>query len=93
MVWIIWRNPSNPDSLRLTKQGYDWALRICKQTAYKFEITTTISNRALLNLERHIEAPYYIQDRKHISFLSERDALMMELHAHNLDGYLVSLSG
>lgn len=93
LAWIIWRNPTNQDSLRLTRQGYKWAIETCKQTGYKFEIESTITNGALLNLERSIEAPYFIQDRKHISFLSERDAIMMELHAHDLNGYLLSLGG
>jgi hypothetical protein len=87
----LWRNPTNPNSLRLTKQGYIWAIEICKQTAYQFEADKVISNQVLLNLERLFEAPYFVRDRKHISLFSEQDSIMLELCGQNLEQYLNNL--
>lgn len=91
--WGVWRNPLNPDSLRLTPSGYKWAVQLCNQTAYKFKPTKPITNGVLLKLERHLTAPYFLENRTTLAVFSEQDALMLELNGHNLEQYLDTLAG
>ena len=88
----IWRNPLNHDSLRLTDPGYRWALEKCKQTAYKIKVDKSMSNRVLLQLDRLMTAPYHVHGRTQIDLLGEQDAVMLQLHAGNLEQFLNNLS-
>lgn len=81
-----WYNPTNHASLRLTHKAY---LTIRKHIKfYKFELPDAIKPRAFLQLERYFAEPYYVQNHKTIHITSERDSIMLSLHANNLQQYL-----
>ena len=81
-----WHNPTNHNSLRLTSNAY---LAI-KNTVkfYKFQLSHDIRPKCFVQLERYFKEPYYVQNRKTIHIMSDRDAMMLSLHANNLQQYL-----
>jgi hypothetical protein len=85
-----WQNPTNPDSLRLTKTGYTWTQRHCGMKYVEIKISHEVRFRQLLQLERLLKEPYYIRGRT-IVLSSERDAIMLQLHAGDLARYLDNL--
>lgn len=81
-----WYNPTNHNSLRLTQKAY---LTIRKHVKFhKFELSDDLKPRTFLQLERWFKEPYYVQNRKTIHIVSERDSMMLALHANNLQQYL-----
>lgn len=85
-----WFNPTNHDSLRLTQQAYLTIRKFVK--FHKFELSHDIRPKCFVQLERYFKEPYYVQNRKTIHIVSERDAMMLALHANNLQQYLNDLS-
>jgi len=81
-----WYNPTNHNSLRLTKKVY-LAIRMHVKF-YKFELNREIKPKTFVQLERCFKEPYYVQNSKTIHIVSERDAMMLALHANNLQDYL-----
>jgi hypothetical protein len=79
-------------SLRLTNGGYDWVIKNCKQTAYKIKVDKSMSNRVLLQLDHLMTSPYCLVSRNAIKLLSEEDAIMLQLHAGNLEQFLNNLT-
>ena len=57
----------------------------------KFELPVAILPKTLIQLERYIEHPYYIHSLKLISIFDEQTAVMLALHANNLQKYLDDL--
>jgi len=84
----LWHNILNPDSLRLTNGGYAWVIKHCKQTAYNIKVAKSITNRVLLQLDHLMAAPYCLVNRNAIKLLGEQDAIMLQLHAGDLEQYL-----
>lgn len=85
-----WHNPTNHNSLRLTSVGYLAVKNTVK--FYKFQLLHDIRPKAFVQLERYFKEPYFVQNRKTIHIMSERDAMMLSLHANNLQQYLDNLS-
>ena len=84
-----WYNPANHNSLRLTQNAF---LEVRKHTKfYKFELLHDIRPKCFVQLERFFNEPYYVQNRKTIHIVSSRDAMMLTLHANNLQQYLDDL--
>ena len=90
--YSLWHNVTNPNSLRLTNGGYDWVIKNCKQTAYKIKVDKSMSNRVLLQLDHLMTSPYCLVSRNAIKLLSEEDAIMLQLHAGNLEQFLNNLT-
>lgn len=82
-------NPTNHKSLRLTRAG--WHVLGKQVKSYKFELPVPILPRTLIQLERYIQHPYYIHTLKMISVFDEQTAVMLALHANNLQKYLDDL--
>lgn len=87
----IWFNPINPYSMRLTKFGWVHLCQNLKLNDYKFTLKDKLSPGNLLQLERQIKFPYYIQTLKQIYIFDESTALMLTLNANNLQKYLKDL--
>jgi hypothetical protein len=85
-----WQNPSNLESLRLTKTGYEWTKKYCGVKYVEVKISHDVHFKQLLQLERLLREPYYIRG-KTILLSGERDAIMLQLHAGNLAQYLDNL--
>lgn len=82
-----WRNPTNRKSLRLTHYGLVAFHKLGVKT-YEIKITTPISSKHLLQLERLFKEPYYIRGAGDLVVFGEEDAIMLQLHAGNLAQYL-----
>lgn len=87
----LWHNITNPNSLRLTNGGYAWVIKHCKLTAYNIKVNRRMTNLVLLQLDHLMTAPYCLVSRNAIKLIGEQDAIMLELHAGNLESYLNSL--
>jgi len=89
---IIWVNPTDPDSLRLSLQGLQFVKANLKLASYEFELSKELTNQHLLQLERLFQGPYYLLRRKKIIVFEESEAVMLNLYGSDLGNYLDSLS-
>lgn len=88
---IVWKNPTNPDSLHLSTAG--WAI-VAKlhMTVYKYKYQETLSGKLLLQLERYLQGPFHVYGHgRQLAILDEQDHLMLELHAGDLATFLDNL--
>jgi hypothetical protein len=88
----IWQNQLNPNSLRLSKGGYEWLITCTKNATYKFTLDQPMTNGMLLELDHLFQSPYYIDGRRHIYVVGEADAIMLQLNGGNLASYLSGLA-
>jgi hypothetical protein len=86
-----WQNPINPVSLRLTRRGFEFFNR-AKLHFHEIPLPTnqTVTPKIMLQLERLFDEPYYLRFC-YIYVLSEKDAIMLNLHAGDLACYLDNL--
>ena len=87
---LIWFNPLNPNSLRLTKYG----LAAIPQKEYKshtIKLDKIIKPGHYLLLERAMSAPYYIKKIDQIYVFDEQVAVMLMLHAGDLETCLTNM--
>ena len=90
-IQMWWRNPSNPDSLRLTRFGVTFFENTIKLPTYKVTLQEAgYKSKHLLQLEKLFTAPYFLKNGSIIVF-SDTDAVMLQLHAGNLGQYLDNL--
>jgi len=89
MRW--WKNPTDPNSLRLSLQGLQFVKAVLKMQSYEFELAEELTNLNLLQLERYLKGPYYLLKRQKIIVFEEAEALMLTLHGNNLKSYLENL--
>lgn len=87
---LIWFNPINPNSYRLTQFAFSVLSK--QYTAYTYSFDGAISNRILLDLEKNFKFPYYIQGRKQISIFTDSDVVFIELLGGNILEYMEKLS-
>jgi hypothetical protein len=85
-----WRNPTNPNSLRLTVFGHKYFTTKLNRTSHKIKLAEPIKLKHLLQLERLFQEPYYLTN-EFICVLGDQDAVMLQLHAGDLDQYLDNL--
>lgn len=83
-----WYNPTNPKSLRLTKSVFKAITQHDHVKFHKFELPDAMLPKTFVQLERVFKEPYYILNLKTIYVHSEADAMMLMLHANNLQQYL-----
>lgn len=88
-----WFNPTNHNSLRLTKFGVECIIKVGKKfpTIIDLPDEQKILPKQLLQLERQFTEPYYIKNPTTLWVFGETDAIMLQLHAGNLRNYLNSL--
>ena len=88
--WNWWKNPTNKNSLRLQSREFSTISKHFK--FYKFITEEVLLPKTLLQMERVFTEPYYISNIKTIFIHSEQDAVMLALHANNLQKYLDNLT-
>jgi hypothetical protein len=86
-----WFNPTNPNSLRLTRTGSAWIKKYTKLRFYNIDLAQKIFPKQLLQLERLVKSPYYIQNLQKLEVIDETTVIMLQLHAGNLAQYLDNL--
>lgn len=88
---IWWYNPTDPNSLRLSKSGWQFIKKFTKIPVYECSLSEPLRNRTLLQLSRLFTCPYYIVKPDKIVLLGEQETVMLKLHADNLQQYLDNL--
>lgn len=91
LSYAIWNNPKDPNSLRLTTQGYKFVVQDLKLKSYKFEFELPLANRHLLQLERLFQGMYYLLGVHKIVVFDEQEATMLTLMDGDLKTYLDNL--
>ena len=77
--------------MRLTNHGYMLFKSNLKILDYNIKLTQMIMPKQLLQLERHISYPYYVQNLSNLIVFDELTAVMLQLHNGNLNTYLDNL--
>ncbi len=88
---VVFFNPVNHRSMRLTRAGFKYLRQRLGVTEYSFELPEKITPKVLLQLERYIHYPYFILNLKKIMVFDERTAIMLQLHNNDLETYLDNL--
>ena len=86
----LWNNPKDQQSLRLSLQGYT-LLKKGGIQSYLFELNDPLTNKHLLQLERHFPGMYFLFRAQKITVYDEQDASMLSLMGGDLKGYLENL--
>ena len=86
-----WKNPTDPDSLRLSLAGLQLVKAVLKLQSYEFALSDELTNHNLLQLERQFKGMYYLLKRQKIIVFEEEEALMLTLHGNDLKSYLDNL--
>jgi hypothetical protein len=86
-----WKNPTDPDSLRLSLTGLQLVKAVLKLQSYEFPLPNELTNHNLLQLERQFKGMYYLLKRQKIIVFEEEEALMLTLHSNDLKSYLDNL--
>lgn len=89
-----WYNIRAHGGLRLTELGYFTFKRIVDLESYSMEINwTTFDRTTILNLDRKLQMPYYIEVRKkipvNIVFFGAKEAMLARLYG-DLDKFLAN---
>jgi hypothetical protein len=87
---LVWFNPTNPNSLRLTKYG----LAAIPRNEYKYhtiKLANIIKPGHYLLLERAMPAPYFIKKIDQLYVFDEQVAIMLTLHAGDLETCLTNM--
>jgi hypothetical protein len=90
LSYVIWNNPKDPNSLRLSLSGFKFVTGDLNVKAYKFDISPPLTNRNVLQLDRYFGGMYFILPEKFVVF-DEQDASMINLMDGNLVAYLNNL--
>jgi hypothetical protein len=86
-----WKNPTDPNSLRLSLAGLQFVKSNLKMQSYEFALSEELSNRNLLQLERLFKGMYYLLKRQKIIVFEETEATMLTLYGNDLKSYLENL--
>ena len=86
----LWHNPKDDASLRLSLQGYN-ILKKNDIKSYTFELSEPLTNKNLLQLERHFPGMYFLFRAQKITVYDEQEATMLTLMDSNLKSYLDNL--
>lgn len=80
-----WANLRNNGGLRLTELGLDTFVNDLDLESYSIEVPKEIlaDKRTILNMDRKISCPYFIDRKKKImTFFGSRDAMMATLYGN-----------
>lgn len=88
---VIFFNPVNHSSMRLTRAGFKYLKQYSDITGYSFDLPDKIRPKVLLQLERHLRYPYFIINLTKIMVFDEQTAIMLQLHNNDLETYLSNL--
>jgi len=91
LVYQIWNNPKDNNSLRLSLAGYKFLVQDLKLKSYKFEFDKPLANKHLLQLERLFQGMYYLIGSHRIVVFDEQEAAMLSLMDGDLKKYLSNL--
>ena len=85
------KNPTDPNSLRLTLAGLQFVKAVLKLQSYEFPLQEELTNHGLLQLERVFKGMYYLLKRQKLIVFEMEEASMITLYGNDLRGYLDNL--
>lgn len=83
-----WFNPLNNNSMRLSREGVNYATIHAKIYYYTHDLEQIILPKTLLQLEKIIQYPYYIPKINKIIVFDEVTSLTLTMYNNNLQTYL-----
>ena len=83
-----WFNPLNVHSMRLSREGVNYATSHAKIQYYMHDLSRAILPKTLLQLEKIIEYPYFIVKLDKIMVFDESTSLTLTLYNNDLQTYL-----
>jgi hypothetical protein len=83
-----WFNPLNTNSMRLSREGVNYAINHAKIYHYLHNLDNKIMPKTLLQLEKTLEYPYYISTLTKLIVFDERTSLTLTLYNNDLQTYL-----
>ena len=83
----FWYNPSNDYSMRLTDPGFKFLSHTLGVSSYPFKLSKILLSKQLLQLEKCIQFPYYIQHAKKLVVFDENTIIMLQMYG-NLENFL-----
>ena len=86
-----WKNPTDPDSLRLSLAGLQFVKANLKLQSYDFELPEELTNHQLLQLERYFKGMYYLLKRSKLLVFESEEATLLTLYSSDLKSYLNNL--
>ena len=85
-----WWNHTDPKNLRLSINGFKFVQQH-KISKYEIILPQPLLNRTLIQMSRLLACPYYIKKLDCVYLLGEQEAVLLALHASNLQQYLDNL--
>lgn len=85
-IWFF--NPLNAASMRLTKLGYLFCTKNVEIEHYQHHIPQKILPKTLLQMEKYLPCPYYINDLTDLRVFDEHTSIVLSLYNNNLHQYL-----
>ena len=83
-----WKNPTDPNSIRLSLAGLQLVKAVLKMQSYEFELAQELTNHNLLQLERQFKGMYYLLKRQKIIVFESEEATWLTLYGNDLVSYL-----
>ena len=87
--YIIWFNPLNSSSLRLSKEGYYYFANRANFVFYNHNLKNKLSPLNLVQMERHMKCPYYINNLTKVSLIEQSISMVLSLYDNDLQRFLI----
>ena len=89
---IWWANVRKDGGLRLTDEGFKFVINHLKLVSWSYKLDRdNIKSQTLLDLDKHIDCPYWISKSKtKLVLFGEETAVLMNLYGGDIHLYLSS---
>jgi len=86
----IWKHPFSKISLQLSEYGFKCLTETLLLQHYRYKLSKPLphTGKVLLQLCKHLTAPFYIIDRETIVLFGEQDGIMLALSNFDLADFL-----
>lgn len=83
-----WFNPLSKSSMRLSKVGFNFVTTRVDIQCYSHSLEGKIRPKTLLQLEKFLEYPYYIENINTLKVFDQTTSVTLTLYNNNLQSYL-----
>ena len=90
LKYQLWFNPTDTNSLRLSMLGYS-ILNKLELKSYHFDLIQPLTNRNIIQLDRHFQGVYYLFKNEKIILYDGQEASMLVLYDNDIKKYLDNL--
>lgn len=88
--YIIWFNPLNSNSLRLTKEGYQYFTNRANYKFYTHILKNMLLPVHLIQMEKYITCPYFVNSLTKVSVFDQQLSMVITLYNDDLQQYLAA---